>query len=201
MKKTLILAGVAMMAIVTNAATYTWRSTINYTYLPETTTKASGTAYLFNAGTYAQSTLLTALRGRDSGVSADAALLALATANAVNYVDGSFVGGTMASGQIKASDTFAYTGVATDESWNGYFAMIVGDNVYISTEKTAIIASSLDAGTAVKFESQADASKAALFGDTVAYSTAGWYSTVPEPTSGLLMLLGMAGLALKRKRA
>ena len=28
-----------------------------------------------------------------------------------------------------------------------------------------------------------------------------WYSAVPEPTSGLLMLLGMAGLALKRKRA
>ena len=209
MKKTLILAGVAMMAIVTNAATYTWRSTINYTYLPETTTKASGTAYLFNAGTYAQSTLLTALRGRDSGVSASAALSALAIANAVNYVvtdvggtsTGSCVGGTMASGQIKASDTFAYTGVATDESWNGYFAMIVGDNVYISTEKTAIIASSLETGTDIKFESQASASKAALFGDTVAYSTAGWYSTVPEPTSGLLMLLGMAGLALKRKRA
>ena len=29
----------------------------------------------------------------------------------------------------------------------------------------------------------------------------GWYSAVPEPTSGLLLLLGMAGLALKRKRA
>ena len=27
------------------------------------------------------------------------------------------------------------------------------------------------------------------------------YSPVPEPTSGLLMLLGMAGLALRRKRA
>ena len=29
----------------------------------------------------------------------------------------------------------------------------------------------------------------------------GNWSAVPEPTSGLLMLLGMAGLALKRKRA
>lgn len=29
----------------------------------------------------------------------------------------------------------------------------------------------------------------------------GHWSAVPEPTSGLLMLLGMAGLALKRKRA
>lgn len=35
---------------------------------------------------------------------------------------------------------------------------------------------------------------------STAISNASW-SAVPEPTSGLLMLLGMAGLALKRKRA
>ena len=34
-------------------------------------------------------------------------------------------------------------------------------------------------------------------GSATAWSTA----AVPEPTSGLLLLLGMAGLALKRKRA
>ena len=34
------------------------------------------------------------------------------------------------------------------------------------------------------------------------FQGAGWYTqSVPEPTSGLLMLLGVAGLALKRKRA
>ena len=33
------------------------------------------------------------------------------------------------------------------------------------------------------------------------FNGAGWYTAVPEPTSGLLMLLGVAGLALKRKRA
>ena len=32
------------------------------------------------------------------------------------------------------------------------------------------------------------------------YTGAGWYTAVPEPTSGLLMLLGMAGLALRRGR-
>ena len=33
------------------------------------------------------------------------------------------------------------------------------------------------------------------------YGTAGEWSSVPEPTSGLLLLLGVAGLALRRRRA
>ena len=37
-------------------------------------------------------------------------------------------------------------------------------------------------------------------GGTGGTALTGW-TAVPEPTSGLLLLLGMAGLALKRKRA
>ena len=37
--------------------------------------------------------------------------------------------------------------------------------------------------------------------DSTTYSSGTWTAVVPEPTSGLLLLLGMAGLALKRKRA
>ena len=36
--------------------------------------------------------------------------------------------------------------------------------------------------------------------NTHGYASGGW-TAAPEPTSGLLLLLGMAGLALKRKRA
>ena len=40
------------------------------------------------------------------------------------------------------------------------------------------------------------------FGNQTATKDAGnWYAVVPEPTSGLLLLIGVAGLALKRRRA
>ena len=40
-----------------------------------------------------------------------------------------------------------------------------------------------------------------MAGETSKGATAWSTAAVPEPTSGLLILLGMAGLALKRKRA
>ena len=61
---------------------------------------------------------------------------------------------------------------------------------YVSAAKSVTVEQSLD--TLVAFGSQAAGTKVA----------ANWTSmSVPEPTSGLLLLLGMAGLALKRKRA
>ena len=43
----------------------------------------------------------------------------------------------------------------------------------------------------------------AIFMDYTAIGASDWttYSSVPEPTSGLLLLLGVAGLALRRRRA
>jgi hypothetical protein len=41
------------------------------------------------------------------------------------------------------------------------------------------------------------------FADSTGFTSGGWYTAaaVPEPTSGLLMLVGLAGLALRRRRA
>ncbi len=57
-------------------------------------------------------------------------------------------------------------------------------------------------GGQIHFGAQNSTSSADAKSASSGFSGAGWYSSsVPEPTSGLLMLLGVAGLALRRKRA
>ena len=40
-----------------------------------------------------------------------------------------------------------------------------------------------------------------MFAMALSFAATGTWAAVPEPTSGLLMLVGLAGLALRRRRA
>ena len=93
-----------------------------------------------------------------------------------------------------------YSGAADD--LNGkYFAVLLFDASANSTQYSVAVytVSGLsDTGGAAEFDiagsGVATLSSAKSVGND-------WYAVAPEPTSGLLLLLGMAGLALKRKRA
>ena len=109
--------------------------------------------------------------------------------------------GTFASGRV--STAVAFTG--PDSAFDAYFVVFGSD----ASGNNAIYIS--DLGTVnyqpigesdVTFGSQNDFSSAGFKDLKAGYGGAGWYAaSVPEPTSGLLMLLGMAGLALRRRRA
>ena len=128
-------------------------------------------------------------------------------------------------GNIKASDlTSAYSGMVEIWAAGGDLAdAIVIDSRSISGGFGSAYTFSTDAltgGTTYdiyfviedggKTLTSSTISKAAVtvgtatvgFGNLATYtSTASNWQSVPEPTSGLLMLLGMAGLALRRRRA
>ena len=94
---------------------------------------------------------------------------------------------SISAGKITASSTsFESQLFDVGSNYDFYFQITDGDKTFTSTTITGKGAQSVTT-VALDFGNQKTA------GQT-------WQS-VPEPTSGLLLLLGMAGLALKRKRA
>lgn len=179
MKKLITVLAAVVSTTVVNAAAFSW-STTGTIYKPTdgTTAVAGFTAYLFDTSTVSQAALVAALR--DGGAITDyTALSSYNTASAAKVATTSFTN----SGNV-----------------NAFFAIIQDDYVYISK---LVSGEAQEVGTTpLSFASQSTSSKS-VFDATTAYSSAGWYSTaaVPEPTSCLLMLLGMAGLVLRRRRA
>lgn len=185
MKKLMIMVALVAAAVSANAASYAWKSASGRLFDgkgTETANRYAGTGYLFAAGTVSESSIVAALL--DGSLSTK-----LGTTLAEN---------TFANG--RTADFSAAFDVASLE--NAYFVVLGkdkdgNDGVYISDYAT-IVAS--DVGNSqVTFGSQ-NAYSSAFKDATAGYAGAGWYA-VPEPTSGLLMLLGMAGLALRRRRA
>ena len=110
------------------------------------------------------------------------------------------------SGTVGADGTVAtVTGSTTSLSGSqaAYVAILKdANNMFISDSLTKTI-DELDV-TIYSFNEGLTGDIWALNGDAKGgFAGAGWYSasSVPEPTSGLLLLLGMAGLALRRRRA
>jgi len=185
MKKLIIAVAAVAMGIAANAASYSWQVQKGYIYdgaaTPEKIT--SGTAYLMFTSVLSQSDLVTAF-GTDA-----AAAAATVAANAIS------TGAIGSNARVALVEGATYD---TTSDQTAYFVVFNNDAMYVSITKDALY----DAltGDTIAFDSVTSSSKL-KFDVADGYSAAGWYAAVPEPTSGLLMLLGMAGLALRRRRA
>lgn len=130
-----------------------------------------------------------------------------AQADAVNsaIIAGNFASlGTMAASTYQAGKAGSFSGVVNDLTGASASLFAVVFDTYSTTETIADAGYYYKTGTVTQNTYDplgSDPATTAVF--TAAQMTGTWTATtaVPEPTSGLLMLLGMAGLALRRRRA
>ena len=177
MKKLMMAVAVAMTAVAVNAATCAWNTMA-------VTSDMSG---MIDGGTY----WLVAL-GSDTGVASGFTV----------YQDG-----TYDFGGYSVVDTGSVAGGAAGNTINGlsaanngdHYALIIWDGVLGEGGYYGVAEGAL---TGIVDEPPADAESIPF--DNLGYG--GYMATdtltvpIPEPTSGLMLLLGFAGLALRRKQ-
>ena len=181
MKKLMCVIGAVALAVSAQAASVKWTCT----NVKEDGTAVSGIAYFVNAATLSQETLATFTSASDF-TSALSGMYSWTPGTAGNYgttASNSELGLTDATTGYSAYLLIFDTATITDES--KYYTTVVKEFATLSGTETSSIG---------------------YLSQTSRISTVGWTdvssgSSVPEPTSGLLMLIGMAGLALRRKRA
>ena len=187
MKKLMIAAATVAMSVAAFASTAKW--SVAESYEKGGSTLAEGYAVYFFDSTYAGS---------------------VSYANAQSYLadgDLSFLSG-MAGTKMVLTDEEGYANGVTGGIYDSSKAVTVNGYVVILDAAVPDDASFAYLSDVVPGETTAVGGSANIkFGkltgmqsDSTVTSGSGWYA-IPEPTSGLLLLIGVAGLALRRRRA
>ena len=185
MKKIMIALAAISMAVAAHAASAPWKATITNIYTGNSTDKFAGSVYIMDAALYSMEDVYNNFAKSEGAWTA--ATLGTSAAATITAANGA-----------AANKTFEY---GTGGSNYDFYAVVVnGDNLYFSNLLEDKAASTSATATTLAFGTQATGSKLPA---TAGFQGAGAWSAVavPEPTSGLLMLVGLAGLALRRRRA
>ena len=198
MKKIMMVVAAFALAVSAQAATYNWKWTS--TLKDPTSTAFSGTVYLFNAQDYSQQTILTAFLANPSSYSLSGAIDSYATSNGK---------GPTTATSIAEANIGTLRVVSESEKYVDYFYAATfssGDDNYILLTDTYNVL--VQSAQNTQLSSALSGSSVAPDDTSTIQSGKVWYKgaapeppVIPEPTTGLLVLLGVAGLALRRRRA
>ena len=173
MKKIMTLAVIVCTAMFANAASFNWKL-------------QTGAGYEgFSVYAVTDSTAATVLAALESKTASDwtAALSGAATAE-------------VSGNNNRAGATGLSTGIAGGD--NLVFVVLDGS---IAAGTKYWVVNDYSIPTAGTFEPPATGTAVTIKTADQGFAGSGTFTAVPEPTSGLLMLVGLAGLALRRRRA
>ena len=190
MKKLMIVLGAIAMAIGAQAASIDWSVSLNSWTLNDGSKAAAGyTVYLINGST-ALDTIAAAINSKTGAFNSDQTWVF--GSSVTTGSKGKVAELTTTTDKLTRGTDYNFSVLMIDAGATGGPKYMVSDTF----SQTAYL-SGTDEALGVSFDSTRLGANALTASATAAN---GW-AAVPEPTSGLLLLLGVAGLALKRKRA
>ena len=193
MKKIMIAAAAILMGVAANAASINW--TMSNAYQPGSTESkigtGSGVVYFFCAEDYSAAQVQSLLSSTETSLADKiAGLSANSIGNSAMTREGGIATSTVFD---KAAGSYTFYSVIFAEN------AVAEGGQYVITATTAGYGWDNSTDTAVALGNQKSLTQTlANWSSVAAEQTTG---DVPEPTSGLLLLVGAAGLALCRRRA
>lgn len=183
MKKLMVLAAAIALALAGQAANVNWK--MNIAGQGDAWKGVGAYVMAFNGSDYDAVIKLLTVTGSDN-MASDLGKFALANDTAVSQFD---VGSNRGAAVTSNSSSVGVTG-------DKMFWVVFTEGSMDA--KSAIQWTAATDVSSMKFEAGSPAPGTFTF---TAVPNSGTIANVPEPTSGLLMLVGLAGLALRRRRA